>query len=231
MRYSILYATVLFTYCQISYGIDAPNELGVFEPVKRESPFTLAAPHGDFDTNTGEITKKVCEDLPWNCLIAYGFRKVEHPYNVNRPTEGYGLSYKEEIHSTSAQLIYKAFVDHLWSFGSELPKLYIEIHGNNSPRNLERIELATVGITADEGIVIRDIFKKHFADTPLANLHPAVEAVEPILYRGTASKKWGSLSVTPKSLMIEFPNAPRTTHKDALSEKLLLILNEIGEHY
>lgn len=171
-----------------------------------QGPKVLAAPHGDFDADTGRIVDLACGTLKWACVVARGQRAKEHPVNVNRPTEGYGLKSDEERRTPCAEEVYAA-----WSklVGAFSPKLYVEVHGNIRKDLESRLDVALVGVKAEDAKRLKKILEGERERHGLAWLEVRVEGLDEVKMKAGASKKWGELGKRAPALHFEFPRRAR----------------------
>lgn len=139
----------------------------------RESPYLIAAPHGEFDENTGELVYDFCEKVRWDCLIAEGFREDGARINVNRPTEGLRLS--EAQFTERASLVYAKYLNRIRRLSPQV-HFYVEIHGHENKDLAETVEVATVGLSVDQAQHIKDLFSESFKRE---GLPPLVIKVDP----------------------------------------------------
>jgi hypothetical protein len=205
-----------------------PFKFGDIALVERDRKFLLAAPHGGFDLNTELIVPKVAEAIGVSELVATGFRKLEKPINVNRPTEGVRMRLAQEARTPEAAAVYEAYRDCVLSFGSRGPRLYVEIHGHGNTKVGNAIEIATVGMSIAEAIKIKKIFERavagqQFAQTPGVN----VEGVDKVVYVAGGSKAVGILSRVKRALHIELPQALRLQEIEPTQGMLIQALQEI----
>lgn len=171
--------------------------LGNIEVTDRNSPILIAAPHGGYDTGTEEIARKVAQLLNANCIVASGYRTIDHPINVNRPTEGVRLAANLEQVTESAQAVYNAYRTRVLALK---PKLYIEIHANIRPESANAIEAATIGLTSSEASLLKSA----------STLPILIEPLDKLYYRASSAKRCGILSQLPYALHFELPTLLRT---------------------
>ncbi|MBI3297662.1 MAG: hypothetical protein HYZ75_05830 [Elusimicrobia bacterium] len=181
-------------------------ESGSIVPVDRDSPFMLAAPHGDFDKQTAEIVDAACTKLGWDCLVARGQRTKAHQVNVNRPTEGVKAS--DERRTACAEAVFSAWKQAAARL-NPAPRLYVEVHGNVGKETKERVEVAVVGIGSEQAARIRKVLLDARAEHKLDWMGVWVEGPDPIKYKATSSKAWGQLSLSTSALHFEFPKRAR----------------------
>jgi len=120
----------------------AEAPLGRMKSLDFESRFVLAAPHGDFDFNTVPIAWRVCPKIGWDCVAAEGYRRKEHPINVSRPTENFGVrSSDEEEHTPRAKQVYERYLAEIRSVNSD-PAVFVGLHGNSRAASAGALEIA-----------------------------------------------------------------------------------------
>lgn len=200
---------------------------GLFEMYRHQSDIVLAAPHGTTDKLTDAVVRKLSQKLQWNSIIATGFRSKEKPYNVNRPTEGVGLKPAQEVHSIGAGEVYKEYLENMLSLLSGMPRLYIEIHGQNST---PKIEIAHVGLNNDQIVFIKNEFETQKMNFPnLQTFEVVIEGIDKIKYGAGGVTRYGILSKTPHAVHIELPRKTRIQFTDETIEFLAVTLKNI-EH-
>ncbi len=192
----------------------------------------VAAPHGGFDLHSDEIARRVALLAGGGYLLATGFRTREHPLNVNRPTEGAGLPADQEAHTPAAAAVWA-----VWraKVATQLPRLYVEIHGNSRKASEHRIEVATVGIDAARAVRLRADFALRLRGlAPAApRLQWAIEPLEPLHYTAMGAKQWGALGMVPRALHLEIPFAIRTDprlrgrYADCIASTVAALMREL----
>lgn len=197
---------------------------GHFQSLDRDSTYLLSAPHGDFDTHTGDIVEAVCESVPWDCLIARGYRTTERPINVNRPTEGLRLS--GERVSEDAERVYARYRNEMRKLTSN-PDLYVELHGNIRPGSQNRIEIAYVGMSAKRLARLREIFNQQLAAVGLGDYSVLLEGEPDFYYTASSAKRVGVLREVRHALHIEVPIALRAEHREAFTQALIATLRQL----
>lgn len=174
--------------------------------VAGQGPKVLAAPHGDFDEDTGRIVDLACGTLKWACVVARGQRAKGHPVNVNRPTEGYGLKSDDERRTPCAEEVYASWSKAVGAFS---PKLYVEVHGNIRKELASRLDVALVGVGEEDAKRLKTILQAAREKHGLAWLEVRVEGLDEVKMKAGASKKWGELGKRAPALHIEFPRRAR----------------------
>lgn len=203
----------------------APPVIGSFTIFNRESPYLVAAPHGEFDVQTGEIVWRYCQVVRWDCLIAEGFRADHAPINVNRPTEGTRLA--ETKFTERASLVYARYVKRIARISPEL-RFYVEIHGNEYAGSENFIEVATVGISTAQAERIAARGKKLLEAEGLP-LEMRIDVLDKIRFRATHNRKFGVLSFIRPAVHLEFPLHPRTKQQEQLVRFLVKFLPDVAE--
>ncbi len=184
--------------------------IGTFTMFNRESPYLIAAPHGEYDENTGELVYDFCEQVRWDCLIAEGFRDEKAMINVNRPTEGARLS--ETRFSESAAVVYAKYVHRIRRLSPKV-LFYVEIHGHDHSGLTNTVDIATVGISHSQAVFIHDTLTQAFEEQGLSALDVRLDALEPIHYNATHARRFGVLSFISPALHIELPHSTRHEHR------------------
>jgi hypothetical protein len=169
----------------------------------------IAAPHGTFDEHTGELVRRVSYRTGLAAVIANGFTPTETPgwrINVNRPSERHYPGGGIEIGSRRAKAVYDSFREAVLKASQGELKLYLDIHQNGMQRD---IEVATVGISAEEARRIKKIYRE-VRDSVLKSMSlPAVdlriEPIDEIEIGAWPAKAYGILGLAKKSLHFELP--------------------------
>ena len=236
-------ASLLFTLVAAALRADAqtappPDE----EPTSMEwvAPETLlrpdlvlAAPHVGYDLKTEEIARDVGGQLGAAVAIARNFRKPKlgRFFNVNRPTESEieeQAATTNEKSTDAAKEVFERWLALIQKGHEQRIPFYVEIHGfadtvsvrgSDAPVPLDVVELATVGIDADEARRIKETWQplmKELGVPPLAIdvLDPEyVVAGETVRFRkhATSTKKLGVLQerYVAKALHFELPECAR----------------------
>ena len=225
LNLSLLKKTILISFWAnpLLAGVD----IGRIIAYSGQYSATIAAPHGSWDLNTKAIAQDTCKTISWNCVLAEGFRTMAEQFNVNRPTQGANRSKHEESHTYTAQMIYRQFEQSIRSVDPR-PILYVELHGNSKQGKESIIEIANVGLSFDQVLTIKEIFNDKLYESGLEDYEVLVEGVDPIYYRASACKEWGTLSHFSPSLHIELPRQLRSGRKSqALVQFLAASLPEI----
>jgi hypothetical protein len=181
----------------------------------------LSAPHGGFDWNTEHIAKDVAEQLGWSSLIAIGFRTLEKPINVNRPTEGVKLPPEQELHTADALIVFQKYQNLVKQLD---PQFYVELHGATLISN--RIEIALNGVNKDIAREIKSIFEEEARRLNL-NISIGVEGLDTTHYQAPAAKKWGVLGQMSPGLHIELSPELRGRNLSPSVELLTYSLSRI----
>ncbi|MEM7254888.1 MAG: hypothetical protein AAF493_26050 [Pseudomonadota bacterium] len=190
--------------------------------LKRPSSMIFAAPHGGFDLGTARIATMVCERVQWNCLIARGYRTKTIPLNVNRPTEGVGLSPSQERHTSRAKTVYAEYAAKWRALNGPRATLYVELHGNSRVESAGRLEIAVVGMSKRERDRVECVFRRGLARSAMDGLEVWVEGNRRIWYRARSTKRFGILGETPRALHIEVPRRFRRSGTRAQTASFLI---------
>jgi hypothetical protein len=193
---------------------------GSFEVVKGSTRYpgvVLAAPHGTGDCNTGVFVKNLAIELGIAGVIASRFTRKEtgdYRINVNRPTEGAGLSPGQELHTPRAAHVWAEYRRLVLDAAGGRLALYIEIHCNNHPPAREAIEVATVGVSYSKALELKRLYgeardRAVTGQLPRAGIR--MEPVDAIYFGAGGAKKLGSLGLSPVSIHVELPE-PVTRH-------------------
>jgi hypothetical protein len=182
----------------------------------------VAAPHGTSDQGTGEMAAEIARRTGFGLVVATGFNVEsetrERPgrrYQVNRPVEGVpGRPPNEEIDTTGARSVYEAYERRVQEASQGPLRFYVEIHGNNRRESADRIEIATVGVDAEQAVRLRTLLElvcnAHLrARPPVMRLAIRVEPADPVFYAASGAKRVGILRLPQRALHIELPRVAR----------------------
>jgi len=182
----------------------------------------VAAPHGTSDLGTGEMAAEVARRTGFGLIVATGFSVEadtrERPgrrFQVNRPVEGVpGRPPNEEIASAGARSAYEAYERGVRDVAQGPLRFYVEIHGNDRAETADRIEIATVGVDAEEAKKLRTLLElvrdAHLrARPPALRLEIRVEPADPVFYAASGAKRGGILRLPQRALHIELPRGAR----------------------
>jgi len=184
----------------------------------------ITAPHGDFDEKTGEIVWQFCQEIHWDCLIVEGFRKVDVPINVNRPTEG--VKRAETLFTQRAAVVYAKYLKKIRKINKSL-RLYVEIHGNSKKSVKNRIEIATSGISYEQAQRIEKILKDALEEAGFGKITVKIDVLDEIYYKAPHTRNFGVMSFINPALHFEFPYSMRTRHRKKTQKFLKKALMEV----
>src|SRR5262249_30048190 len=93
-------------------------------------------------------------------------------------------------------------------------RFYTEIHGNARRESADRIEIATVGVDAEQAAKLRTLLElvrdAHLRARPAAIwLDVRVEPADPVRYAASGAKRVGILRLPQRALHIELPRIAR----------------------
>jgi hypothetical protein len=170
----------------------------------------IGAPHGSYDAYTAEIVTQLALYTGFSAVIARGFTPTEcgdgRRINVNRPTERHVSASEREFETERARKTYEQFKSSVKSAAKGSLELYVDIHHNNG----SRIEVATVGLSREEALIIknayrsaRDQIRADRSDVVAVEL--AIEPLDELEVGAWAAKSNGILSVASRSLHFELP--------------------------
>jgi hypothetical protein len=187
----------------------------------------VAAPHGTSDQGTGEMAAEVARRTGFGLVVATGFNVEtdtrEQPgrrYQVNRPVEGVpSRPPNEDVASAGARSVYEAYERGVQDVSQGPLRFYVEIHGNNRREAADRIEIATVGVDAEQAVKLRTLLElvrdAHLTARPTAmRLLVKVEPADPVFYAASGAKRSGILRLPQRALHIELPRAARHEGRD-----------------
>ena len=182
----------------------------------------VAAPHGSSDLGTGEIAAEIARRTGFGLVVATGFNverdtaeQAGRRYQVNRPLEGVpGRAPAEEMQSDTARSVYDAFERGVREVSQGPLRFYAEIHGNSRRESADRIEIATVGVDAEQAVKFRTLLElvreAHLRTRPGApRLDVRIEPADPIFYAASGAKRAGILRLPQRALHIELPRVAR----------------------
>ncbi|MNS14715.1 hypothetical protein D3C72_463370 [compost metagenome] len=181
-----------------------PLSAGRFESLAGAGGMLIAAPHGGYDRYSDDVARQVALATGAGYVLASGFRTFEHPWNVNRPTEGAKLTADTEIHSPAARVVYEAYAGHV---KRHAPRLYVEIHGNSRPESAGWIEVATVNVPETAARALQADFRRRVSalDASYPRFDLQIEPLDPIHYRAAGAKRFGILGHMPRVVHMELP--------------------------
>ena len=203
MKISYLSALVclLFTSNSIGGSVTIKTHYGSFNVFNKSTSTVIAAPHGTYDINTGQIVSSVCTNVNISCVIATGFTPKGTRINVNRPTEGVGIKSTKESKTTRAIQVYTSFKKHISNVARPNLQLYIEVHG----AGVNGIEVAIHNISTKEAKLIKKILKEEWSKNNTNLIPIKVQGVDRIKMVGNAVKNFGIVSdLQPKFIAFEF---------------------------
>lgn len=191
---------------------------GHFETTSMKQGIIIAAPHGTYDIRTDVLAKDVARTLGAGYIVARGFSSGASRINVNRPTEGAGRTCERERRTERAREVYDHYVRLIGkSCDGKSLRLYVEVHGHTSIPFLNRIEIATTGITMEEARQLKERFPAFLAQAKA--LYPAypeldlrIEPVDKVFFGAGCNKKIGYISTghMDRALHMEIPRSART---------------------
>jgi len=178
----------------------------------------IAAPHGSFDSYTGELVEELSHRTSLPAVITRGFTPAEcggWRINVNRPSERRYPTDTIERTTERAGEVYQRYLAAVFKAARGPLDLYIEMHQNGE---VDDIDVATVGITRSQARAIkvaygqiRDRVLRDFPDVVKANL--VIEPVNQVAIGAWAAKDHGILRLAKQSLHFEMPSH-RVFHRD-----------------
>lgn len=193
------------------------HALGEFESVATTNGLLIAAPHGSFDINTDAIAKEVARQLGAGYVVARNFAPDKVRLNVNRPTEGASLACAEEQRSERAGEVYAIYSRLVATAASAKPlRLFVEIHGNSLARSAQRVEVATVGISAAQAQRVRGGYQAmHSRALENSSAYPEltllIEPLDQMFFTASCARSIGIFATEfgRPAVHIEFPRAAR----------------------
>jgi hypothetical protein len=193
------------------------HELGEFELLPTATGVLITAPHGTYDVNTAPLAVEAARRLGAGYVVARRFTVDRTRINVNRPTEGAGLTCAQEPHTTRAKDVYDLYARLVSTAAAGRPlRLYVEVHGNSNPRTAQQVEIATTGISAAEAQGARDGYPPMLARTrghapTYPDLALLVEPLDRVFFTASCAKTIGifATDLVPRGVHFEFPRAAR----------------------
>jgi hypothetical protein len=170
----------------------------------------IAAPHGTFDEYTAELVRRISHRTGMAGVVASGFTPTETSgwrINVNRPSERHYPGGGIEIGSARSKAVYEVFRETVLKASRGGLKLHVDVHQNGTQRD---IEVATVGLSADEARTIKKIYRDArdsvlggASDVTAVDLR--IEPIDEIEIGAWAAKAGGILGIAKRSLHFELP--------------------------
>jgi hypothetical protein len=195
----------------------------------------VAAPHGASDLGTGAMAAEIARLTGFGVVVATDFTVSEprgRRYQVNRPMEGVaGHPSSEDVESEGARAVYETYERRVRDAAQGPLVFYAEIHGNSRPDSAERIEIATVGVDAEQALKLRTLFElvrdAHLRTRPPApRFQVRVEPADPVYYTASGAKRAGILRLPQRALHIELPRAARHEARELYTAILADFLRE-----
>lgn len=192
-------------------GRPAILDRGRFSVLKRSGGIVVAAPHGSGDWQSDYMAELIAEHLAASLVVVHGFMGTREQtwrdrIAVNRPLEGPGM-HSEDRFTSEAEVVYRAYWDHVKALTTWPPALYIEVHTNSHINARGAIEVATVGISNAEALRIKAVYQQ-VAERVLGRrpeVELRIEGADPVFMNAYGNKLVGILSKVPRALHIEFP--------------------------
>ncbi len=219
LRLSVVMLSIAWSFQSAVARERFEHALGHFETQSTKQGIIIAAPHGTYDIRTDVLAKDVARMLDAGYIIARGFSSGASRVNVNRPTEGAGRTCERERRTERAREVYDHYVRLIGkSCDGKSLRLYVEVHGHTSIPFLNRLEIATTGITKEEARQLKERFPAFLARAKA--LYPAypelelrIEPVDKVFFGAGCSKKIGYISTghMDRALHMEIPRSTRTS--------------------
>jgi hypothetical protein len=213
-RASLAAMLVLLSGCA-TVTLEEALKLGSFEAVHGAAVrpgVVLGAPHGTADTNTAAIAKELAQDLGMPAVIARGFTKKEtgdKRINVNRPTEGAGLTFSQEVWSPRASQVFQEYRRLiLESAGGNLDVL-VEIHCTADSAVSGAIEVGTAGMSREQARRVKEMYYRALdavtAGTNIRRVDIRIEPADEVAMGSGAAKRIGMPTLARVAMEIEMP--------------------------
>lgn len=193
------------------------HELGEFEFLSTSTGVLITAPHGTYDANTAPLAVEAARRLGAGYVVARRFTVDGTRINVNRPTEGAGLTCAREPRTARAKEVYGLYTQLVSSAAVGHPlRLYVEIHGNSDSRTSQQVEIATTGISRDQARSVKDaypaILVRAREQVPAyPDLALLVEPLDRVIFNASCAKSVGifGTDLVPRVVHFEFPRSAR----------------------
>lgn len=219
LRLALVMLSIAWSFQSATAGERFDHALGHFETKSTKQGIIIAAPHGTYDIRTDALAKDVAGMLDAGYVIARGFSSGASRINVNRPTEGAGRVCERERRTDRARDVYDHYARLIGkTCDGKALRLYVEIHGHTSLPFLNRLEIATTGMTVEEARQLKECFPTFLAQAKAVypaypELELRIEPLEKVFFGAGCSKKIGYLATRhmKRSLHMEIPRAARTT--------------------
>jgi hypothetical protein len=218
LRLVVVMLSIAWNFQSAAAGERFEHNLGHFETTSMTQGIIIAAPHGTYDIRTDVLAKDVARIIGAGHIVARGFSSGTSRVNVNRPTEGAGRTCERERHTERARDVYDHYARLIGKSCDGKPlRLYVEVHGHTSIPFLNRLEIATTGITMEEARRLKERFPAFLAQAKA--LYPAypeleirIEPIDKIYFGAGCNKKIGYISTRhmDRALHMEIPRSART---------------------
>ena len=191
----------------------------------------IAAPHGSFDWETGELVEELSYRTSLPSVVTRGFTPTECDgwrIDVNRPTERHYPTGNLERTTERSREIYQQFKDTVMAAARGPLDLYIDIHQNGTE---EAIMVATLGITRAEAATIKASYREIrdriiSAGAQIGKIDLLIEPLDQVTIGAWAAKDHGILGLAQKSLHFELP-AQQIFYWEAARQGYTIILTEL----
>jgi hypothetical protein len=195
----------------------------------------VAAPHATSDLGTGTMAAEIAQLTGFGLVVATEFKVAGQPrrrYHVNRPTEGgIGRPASEEVETEGARAVYETYERRVREAAQGPLAFYAELHGKGRPESAERIEIATVGVDAEQALklrtlleLVRDAHLRTRGGAP--RLSVTVEPADSVYDAASGAKRAGILRLPQRALHIELPRVARQEAREVYVHILADFLRE-----
>ena len=164
----------------------------------------VAAPHGRSDQGTGAMATEIARLTGFGLVVA-----------MMEPGVDEGAAYERRVRDTAQGPL--AF--------------YVEIHGTNRGELADRIEIATVGVDAEQAQKLRTLLElvrdAHLRGRPSGlSLAIRVAPADPVFDPASEAKRTGILRLPQRALSIELPRVARQEGRELYTLILADFLRE-----
>lgn len=229
LRLAVVMLSIAWSFQSAIAGQHFDHALGHFETQSAKQEIIITAPHGTYDIRTDVLAKDVARTLGAGYVVARGFSSGASRINVNRPTEGAGSVCERERRTERARDVYDHYTRLIGkTCDGKALRLYVEIHGHTSLPFLNRLEIATTGITKEEARQLKEHFSTFLAQAKAVypaypDLELRIEPLEKVFFGAGCNKKIGYLATRhmDRSLHMEIPRSARTSETLGATTALL----------
>jgi len=193
----------------------APGGDGAFQVTKGRPGVVIGAPPGVSDADTDRVARELAS--------LTGFGLVVGRSSASRPPGAQIEATGEDAHSA-----YHAYRRHLADAAQGPLRLYVEVHGDGPRETVPRLQMTTVGFSADDAWRLKtllELIRDSRVKNPVPRFDVSVEPSSVSQATVSAAGSAGALAAL-RTLRIDVPRAARTTYRDAYASVLAAFLTE-----